>query len=420
LAAVRYVAHVIALRPTAAQERMFRRAAGCARLAYNWGLLQWEQSYRAGGRPTWQSVQRAFVARIDQDFPFLRMVPSGAYHQPFRHLGQAFRRFFEDVVFNRQCRPPQRKRRIRYPRVKRRHHCRVAFVVRGIRVVDGFVIVPKVGKVRICEAPRFPTRIVSATIAADADRWTISLRFDAPAAEAPAPQPAPGGIVGIDLGLHAVVTQSDGITVRHPKPLRRAGKRLRRLQRQLARRRAGSKRRARSRRAIARLHRRIRNIRREVTHTTTTAIVRRYQTIVIEDLNVRGMLRNHALAQAISDVAWGEFRRQLTYKCARHGRTLIVADRFFPSTKRCARCGDMQDSMPLSQRTFDCAQCGLSIDRDRNAALNLQQYPCIAGNSNARGEPASVTTASGLHAPARGIANPGAAQAAKSSTETPS
>ena len=252
------LAHVIALRPTPAQEARFRKAAGCARLAFNWGLAQWNCEYQTGGKPNWMARQKAFTARIDAEFPFLREIPSTAYAQPFRHLHQAFRRFFAGTG--------------RRPRFKSKHRDPPSFKAGKVRCTDRHIILPVIGAVRCTEALRWAGRVVSSTVRADANRWVISFLCEV-AEEVAAPPPAPPttAVLGIDLGLRAFATCSDGRQVHAPKPLRRLTKRLRRASRRLSRRQTGSRRRLAARRRLARLHRRIRSA---FLHPLTTSLVR--------------------------------------------------------------------------------------------------------------------------------------------------
>jgi putative transposase len=394
------LAHVIALRPTPAQVTLFRKAAGCARLAYNWGLEQWWREYRSGGKPNWMALQKAFVACIDAEFPFMREVPSSAYAQPFRHLNQGFQHFYAGKA--------------RKPRFKSKHRDPPSFKAGKVRFCDQYIILPVIGAVRSTEALRWSGRVVSSTVRADADRWTISILCEVDEEEA---QPAvPGApttaVLGIDLGLRAFATCSDGRQFRSPRPLRCHAKRLRRAARRLSRRQAGSRRRQVARRLVARLHRRIRHIRSAFLHPLSTSLVRDNQTLVVEDLNIDGMLKNHHLARAISDAGWYEFKRQLTYKCVRYGRTLLAANGFYPSSKLCCQCGSHNPALTLNDRVYDCPVCGNHMDRDINAARNL--HTLAHRGIDARGELTALVLAGCLPVqPARRSVNPGARQRAK-------
>ena len=195
-------------------------------------------------------------------------------------------------------------------------------------------------------------------------------------------------MVGVDLGIKHLAVLSDGRTFDNPKPLRRALRKLRRLNRRLHRKPRGSANRRRAAGRVASLHARIACIRQDVLHKLTTLLVRDYRHVVIEDLNVKGMVRNRRLARAVADVGFGELRRQLAYKADVEQTTVTVADRWFPSTKTCSGCGAVKD-MPLSQREYVCHLCGLVEDRDLNATRNLERYPGLRGNLNACGHPSA-------------------------------
>jgi putative transposase len=233
------------------------------------------------------------------------------------------------------------------------------------------------------EQVRFAGRILSATISRQADAWYASFAIEV--------QHEPDirlddSVVGVDLGITALATLSEGSKINAPKPLRRYLHKLKRLSRSLSRKQRGSRNRAKAKTKLARLHRRVTNIRVEALHQLTTWLTR-YRTIVIEDLNVAGMLANRKLSRAIADVGFFEFRRQLQYKAAMAGSTIVVADRWFPSSKLCSTCCVKNELLSLSERTWTCVSCGTSHDRDVNAARNLARY--------AESSPASACGAEG-------------------------
>jgi putative transposase len=287
------LAHVLALRPTPAQVTLFLKAAGSARLAYNWGLEQWCREYQAGGKPNWMTLQKGFVAKVDAEFPFMREVPSSAYRQPFRHLHQAFQRFFAGTA--------------RRPRFKSEHRDQPSFKAGKVRFCDQHIILPFIGAVRSTEVLRWAGLVDSSTVRADTNRWTITILFNVPEEVAlPPPAPPTTAVLGIDLGLRAFACGSDGRQFLAPRPLRCHAKRLQRASRRLSRRQLESRRPQTERRLVAQIHRRIRNIRSAFLHPLSTSIVCENQTTVIEDLHVHGMLKNHHLARAISDAEWSE------------------------------------------------------------------------------------------------------------------
>ena len=213
-------------------------------------------------------------------------------------------------------------------------------------------------------------------ISKKADNWYISFKYD----DRPTPTAHERDIIGVDVGINALATCSDGTTyafhVRdsgNVKAYKQAKKRLSRYQRRVNEKELGSKNRAKAVKKLARLHKKVADIRADALHKLTTWLAKNHSTIVIEDLNVSGMLKNHKLASAIADCGFYEFKRQLSYKCEWYGSELVIADRFYPSSQRCSQCGHQQ-KMPLSVRTYECSACGFTADRDFNAAVNLENY----------------------------------------------
>jgi putative transposase len=233
------------------------------------------------------------------------------------------------------------------------------------------------------EEVRFAGRILSVTISRQADGWYASFAIEV--VYEPDSR-SDDTVAGVDLGITALATLSDGSKVPAPKPLRRYLQKLKRLSRSFSRKQRGSRNRAKAKTKLARLHRQIANIRADVLHKLTTSLTS-YRAIVIEDLNVTGMLANGNLSRAIADVGFFEFRRQLQYKAAMAGSRVLVADRWFPSSKLCSGCGAKNDALKLSDRIWTCASCGTSHDRDVNAARNLARY--------AESSPASACGAEG-------------------------
>ena len=228
-------------------------------------------------------------------------------------------------------------------------------------------------------------------IARDSDgRWYVTFTLDT---SDPEPLPPVGRSVGIDLGVTDFAVTSGGERIANPRHLERRARALARYQRRLARRQAGSANRVRAAAKVARAHRKVRHARADFLHRASTRLVRAADLIVIEDLNVSGMVRNRHLARAISDCGWGEFRRQLAYKCQRYGRELVVIDRWYPSSKTCSACGYRRAELSLSVRVWSCPSCGARHDRDINAAKNI----LAAGRAVARGSPGDACGAEVRH-----------------------
>ncbi len=222
-------------------------------------------------------------------------------------------------------------------------------------------------------------KVLSATVSEQAGHWDVSLQVEQDRA-VPANT---GPVVGVDLGVKALATLSDGAVMSNPRPLKRRLTQLKRFQRAVSRKRKGSQNRKKAVRRLGRLYRKIANQRAHTLHQVTTQLAKTKSVIVIEDLNVSGMLRNHHLAQAISDGGFYEFKRQLLYKAAWYGSRVVLADRWYASSKTCSGCGWVDEDLTLADRTFRCRNpqigCGRVLDRDLNAAINLSK---LAGSSS--------------------------------------
>lgn len=354
-------AHVIRLMPTAVQQTAFARACGTARFAYNWGLEQWGKMYAAHQadpslpKPSEFTIRKALNAVKRDEFPWMLEVSKYAPEEALRALGRGFANFFAG--------------RARYPKFKQRGR-HDAFRVDGQSVsTDGcHVVLPRIGQVRMREALRFPGRVLSATVSRHASGWFISLTVET---ETLRHRPAENqGTVGVDLGLAHLAVLSTGETIAAPQAYRRAEARLQRLQRALSRKARGSANRKKAIARVGRAHQRVADARADFLHKLTTDLARRFSTVVIEDLHVKGMAGGR-LAKSVHDAGLGEFRRQLTYKIEARGGQLVVADRWFPSSKTCSACGRHYAGLKLGERRWTCTACGTEHDRDLNAAKNL-------------------------------------------------
>jgi len=232
------------------------------------------------------------------------------------------------------------------------------------------VRIPVLGWVKTREPLRFVGKIMGAVVKRVADAWFLSVQIDVEHSERAR---VADGTIGVDLGIKTTATLSTGEQIQGPKALRKAQEKLKRKQRRFSRKQKGSRNSKKAQMALARLHRKIAWSRNDFLHKTTTRICRENQTVVIEDLYVKGMVKNHKLARAIHDEGWGELRRQLEYKAPLYGTKVVVADRWFPSSKRCSQCGHVVEKLGLNVRTFCCPECGFTCDRDHNAAINLKQ-----------------------------------------------
>jgi putative transposase len=348
-----YRAHKIRLDPNSDQEVFFRKCVGTSRFVYNWALAQCQQDYRDGGKPNWVALSRRLTDWKDDEFPWMDEVPCRCVHVALRHLGDAFDRFF--------------KKQNDYPRFKKKHGRKQSACMSsdGNRFhVDGrHVRLPKIGCIKTFEEFRYPgARLLSCTLKLEAGRWfaVVNCEMDAPTYERTTED------VGIDLGLTSALTLSTAEKILAPKPLKWAQRKLRRLQRSASRKKKGSQNQKKTYAKIARLHWRIAQIRNNFQHQATTAIAKRFGRVYVEDLNVKGMLKNHCLARSISDVGWGGLVEKLSYKTQ-----VGKVSRWFPSSKTCSVCGHVVAELPLSVRTWVCEKCGTVHDRDVNSAVNV-------------------------------------------------
>ena len=353
------LSHRIALVPTAAQEVLLRQAVGVSRFAFNWALAEWKRQYQAGERPDEAALRRQLNSIKRQQFPWMLLVPKSVPQQAIKNCGAAFERFF--------------RKQGRYPKFKKKGAHDAARLDNGPGTFkfDGKLMrLPVLGWVKLREDLRFSGKALSATVRRVADRWFVCVPVEV---ERPEPVCENQATVGIDLGVSTAATLSSGEKLAGPKALEAHLEKLGRLSRWHSRKQKGSNNQRKSAMRLARLHARISNIRQDWLHQKTTRVAREFSVIGIEDLNVRGMLANRKLARKIADIGFYEFRRQLEYKAKLSGAELVIASRWFPSSKMCSVCGRTAEELPLSAREWAC-QCGVIHDRDINAATNLCRY----------------------------------------------
>jgi len=336
------IAHSVALSPNERQAAYFARAAGTARFSYNNALAMWNEEYRANGKADPRKLRREFNATRRERFPWMNEVSSYAYAYPWIQLRRAFSGFF--------------RKKARHPKFRAKHRSPESFYVHNLEIrFEGkkLHLAPKkfdLGPIGMREELRFRGKVMGATIRRDVDRWFISVQVDV--GDDYRKERVSDGEVGVDLGITTLATLSTGEKVEGPKPLAKILNKLRRTSRQHSRKKKGSSNRTKYRLRLARLHRRVRNIRKDAIHRLTTKLCRENQAVAVEDLSVSGMMRNRRLARHIADMGWYEFRRQMEYKCLIYGTKLVVADRFFPSSKTCSQCDAVRTEMPLGERTY--------------------------------------------------------------------
>jgi putative transposase len=395
-------AYKFALDPSPAQRRALASHCGAARFAFNWGLARVrqqldEREYDPSIEVPWTlpALRREWNRAKHEVAPWWAENSKEAYSSGLDGLARALKNWSDSRSGRRRGRP------VGFPRAKKkgrfREACRFTTGIIRIEPDRHHVTLPRLGRIRTHESTRKlarridqgTARILAATISRTANRWYVS--FTCEVARDLSASNGRGTVVGVDVGLRHLAVLSDGSPpVPNPHALAGSLRQIRRLNRELARRESGSRRRGRTKRRLSRIHARAANLRRDALHKLTTRLATEYGTVVVEQLNVAGMLRNRRLARALADSGMAELRRQLTYKTTWYGSRLVVADRFYPSSKTCSTCGWVKAKLTLAERTFHCQTCGLQIDRDLNAARNLAklaQYVAQSGweTQNARG-----------------------------------
>ncbi len=359
------------LNPNNAQREFFEKSFGCARFVYNWALDRRIKAYQnSKERIGWVDLCKEMtLLKKEESTTWLNEVSIQSLQSSIRHMDAAFTRFFREKKG--------------FPKFKSKKGSRQSFqYVQKVEIdfENNKVYLPKAGWVKFFKNRTFEGKIGTTTISKTATgKYYVSILVD-DGKELPAKAPIrEETTVGIDVGIKSFAVCSDGTTFANPKYLEKAEARLAVLQRRLSRKQKGSKRRDRARKAVARQYEVVRNKRTNFIHQVTSKIVRENQTIIIEDLNVEGMLKNHCLAKHISSASWSEFFRQLQYKCDWYGKNLIRIGRFEPSSKLCP-CGYKNDALTLKDREWTCPQCGTRHDRDLLAANNIKLFGLQAQN----------------------------------------
>ena len=332
-----------------------------ARFAWNWGLARRIEAYKEHGETlSAMDLHKELNALKKTNFAWMYSVSKCAPQEALRDLDKAYTNFFEH--------------RARYPRFKTKKGKRSKKSFRltdTVTVLENTIRLPRLGWLRLKERGYLPqdTHIMSATVSEKAGRWFVSIQVKE---EINIPINT-GEVAGVDLGIKTMAYASDGATFENPKALKRYERKLKRAQRKVSRRVKGSNNRAKAVKELQRIYKRINDIKTDAIHKATSYLAKTKSVIVLEDLNVKGMMKNHCLAKAIADVGLYEFRRQIEYKCRLYGSEVVFADRFFPSSKMCSQCGHIKTDLTLSERMFICDECGFTLDRDYNASLNLKQ-----------------------------------------------
>ncbi|OPH37703.1 RNA-guided endonuclease InsQ/TnpB family protein [Moraxella atlantae] len=369
--------HIIRLDPTDKQATYFAKACGVARLAYNWALAEWQNQYKldkayrddclANGieidstklnKPSQGSLRKQLNAIKRTQFPFMMEVTKCSPQLAIMQLGDAFKRFFKGEA--------------KYPQFRKKGvNDRFSLSNDQFKIDHKRIKIPNLGWVKMREPLRYDGKILSAKIFKKGDHWFVSVAVELQ--DTPQPIPKTGKVVGIDLGITDLAVLSDGTKIQAPKPLKQQLQKLKRLSKQLSRKQKGSNNRAKAKTKLSRLHAKISNIRQDFSHKLTTQLVKGYDVICIENLNVKGMVQNRKLSRAISDLGFYEFKRQLIYKANQWGKVVKEVDRFYPSSKTCSNCGFVmaKADLTLNVRNWQCPSCHKQHDRDVNASINI-------------------------------------------------
>ena len=366
--------------------------AGAARFAYNAGLAHVKEALDNGEPPEWShyDLRRWWNANKDElavnrdtGVVWWSQNSKEAYSMALRELSRGLSNW------SRSRKGQHKGKRVGFPKFKSKNTTMrfaysTAFTAPTASDPYGLKL-PCIGRVHCMENVYrrvAGAHVIRVSVSRRAGRWYASLTVE----REPRPSSTPrGGAVGVDLGVKRLATLSDGTVIPNPRALNTGLRALRKAQQALSRKVKGSARREKAKKHVARLHARVADVRADAMNKATTIIAQSYNAVCIEDLNVAGMVKNHRLARSLSDASLGEFRRQLEYKTARNGVELRVVDRWYPSSKTCSNCGVVKVKLSLSERVFDCDACGLSIDRDLNAAINVKVAGSAPETLNARG-----------------------------------
>lgn len=354
-------AHKIKLYPTKEQESFFRRSCGVSRFAYNWALSKWKEDYKNGIKNSGYDLSKKLNAIKRIEFPWMMEVGKCAPQRGIMAVEHAYKKMW--------------KEKSGFPKFKKRG-LKDSFVAVenkiSFKLKDHKLWIPRLGWVKCAENLRFEGKVNKVTVNRRANMWFATINIETPD-QIPAKCESQA-TVGIDLGIKTMMVLSDGTTFENPKALKRNMRRLKMRQRRMARKQKRSSNRYKAQMRVARKHYEISCIRNTAINQATTFILKKYDKIVIEGLDVGSMYKHKGIAKQLADVSFAEIKRQLKYKSEWMGKTLILADQYFPSSKTCSSCGAIKDKLKLSERTYNCSSCGLKIDRDLNAAKNLAVY----------------------------------------------
>lgn len=376
--------HIIELKPNNKQATYFKKACGVARFAYNWALAEWKTQYEQDkqyrddcltkgiqidksklNNPSQFKLRKQLNAIKREQFPFMLEVTKCSPQEAIIQLGKAFDNFF--------------KGRASYPQFRKKGiNDRFSLTNDQFKLKKDkpYIQIPNLGLVRMRENLRFDGKILSAKVFTKGGRWFVSIAVELNSDDIVnqlkwGQTTKTNKSVGIDLGITDLATLSTGEKIQAPKPLKNKLKKLQRLSKQLSRKQKGSNNRTKAKTKLARLHLKISNIRKDFLHKLSTSLVKKFDVICLENLNIKGMVKNRRLSRAINDLGFYELKRQLIYKANAYGKTVKELDRFYPSSKTCHCCDHKIDELPLNLRNWTCPNCQTNHDRDINASINI-------------------------------------------------
>lgn len=375
-----YKSYKVELDPTNVQITNMKKNVGAARFAYNWGLSEKIKAYKNNQKtPSSIDLHKELNKLKKTDITWAYECSKCSFHEALRDLDNAYKRFFDN------CKKGKGRKK-GFPKFKSKKNEKQSFRLNGsLKIQNNKISLPRIGKVKMKETDYIPRdlKIKEATVSKKANKWFVSILFQIDHNSLPQADK----IVGVDLGIKTLATCSDGKTFENPKALKNNLSKLKYQQRRLSNKVKNSKNYEKLKLKIQKQHYKISNIRKDALHKATSKIISDNQVIVLEDLKVSNMLKNHNTAQANSDVGYYEFRRQIEYKAKWNNRTVVFADTFYPSSKLCSYCRFKKKDLKLSDRIYKCENCGSEIDRDLNAAINLRKfYIPSSGKINACGD----------------------------------
>lgn len=374
------ITHKIRIKTSEQLDSVFTDWSNCARFSYNWVLGEWKRQYQWNQNyledcydlfitPDKEALYKIKATEIRKDLlklkntredrTFLKEAPSSVLSNASLQVGDAFNRYFKGLS--------------NLPTFRKKNSSSLRFKLDNSQVIyqNKKLKIPKIGWINLCEELRFKGRILSCVISKKVDYWYVSLAIELNKEIDPLPKTNQN--IGIDLGVKTFITDSNGNKIYSPRPLKRYLNKLKRAQRRLSRKKKGSNNYIRAKTKLAKLHNKVANIRNTFLHTTTKNIIKLYDNIVIEDLSVQQMMNKfgESFNRSLNDLSFYEFRRQLEYKFKLYDKNLIVADKYYPSSKLCSCCSYKKEDLILADREWICPSCNTFHNRDINAAKNL-------------------------------------------------